>query len=114
MVKGDWHLQEIDKRQLYHDLAIRCMVGDVNMMKRDIKAIIRHCLSTDENPNRSMCPTGPTASTTGTQQIMYTKILCQKQWLHITPVFDRFIDSERLKHCVDGFHRVQQKVLTIF
>ena len=104
--KGRLTLKEIDKLQLYYGLAIRRNVGDVNMMKRDIKAILRHRLSTDENPNHSMCPTCPTSwckYNRNPADYVYKNPLSKAVAVHIQPVFDRLSDSERLKHCVDGF-----------
>jgi len=56
--KGNLTLKEIDKLQVYYGLAVRRNVGNVAKMKQDISAILRHRLSTDENPNHSLCPDG--------------------------------------------------------
>jgi len=76
------------------------------MMKRDIKTILQHRLSTDENPNNSMCPTGPTSwckyNRNPTDYVHKTP-LSKAVAVHIKPVFDRLRDVELLKHCADGF-----------
>ena len=104
--KGRLTLKEIDKLQLYYGMAIRRNVGDIDLMKRDIKAILRHRLSTDKNPNHSMCPTGPTSwckYNRNPTDYVHKNPLSKAVAVHIKPVFDRLSDSKLLKRCVDGF-----------
>ena len=56
--KGRLTKKEIDKLQIYYGLAIRRNIGNLEGMKNDINAILRHRLSTDSYPNHSKCPKG--------------------------------------------------------
>ena len=56
---GRLTLEVIDRLQIYYGLAIRHNVGNITKMKQDISAILWHRLSTEDNPNHSMCPSGP-------------------------------------------------------
>ena len=104
--KGRLTLKEIDRLQMFYGLAIRCNAGDVVKMKQDISAILRHILSTDDNPNHSLCPSGPdTWCKYNRDPTVYkhTNPMPKAVAVHIKPVFDRLSKDYLLERCVDGY-----------
>ena len=104
--KGRLTLKEIDKLQVYYGLAVRRNVGNVAKMKQDISAILRHRLSTDENPNHSLCPDGVDTwckYKRNPLQYKHTNPLPNAVAVHIKPVFDRLSKDEPLNRCVEGY-----------
>ena len=75
-------------------------------MKQDISAILRHRLSTDENPNHSLCPDGVDAwckYKRNPLQYKHTNPLPNAAAVHIKPVFDRLSKDKLLNRCVEGY-----------
>ena len=104
--KGRLTLKEIDKLQIYYGLAIRRNTGDLAKMKQDISAILRHCLSTNENPNHSLCPSGPDSwcgYNRDPEGYKHSNPLPKAVSVHIKPVFDRLSRQDLLNRCSDGF-----------
>lgn len=50
---------EIDRLQEYYGLAIKRGGSDLDQMKRNVWATFFHKISTDDNPQHSLCPAGP-------------------------------------------------------
>ena len=103
---GRLTLKEIDRLQIYYGLAIRCNVGNITKMKQDIAAILRHRLSTDDNPNHSMCPSGPDTWCgyhRDPSKYKHSNPLPKAVAVHIKPIFDRLSKNEILERCVDGY-----------
>lgn len=50
---------EIDRLQEYYGLAIKRGGSDLDQMKRNVWATFFHKISTDEEPQHSLCPAGP-------------------------------------------------------
>ena len=104
--KGRHTLKEINELQLYYGLAIQRNVGNVAMMKQDISAILRHWLSTDENPNHSLCPNGVDTwckYKRNPLQYRHTNPLPKAVAVHIKPTFDCLSKDELLNRCADGY-----------
>jgi len=104
--KGRLSLKEIDRLQIYYGLAIRRNVGNIRKMKQDIDAILRHRLSTDENPNHSLCPEGESTWCNykkKQQDYKHKNPLPKAVAVHIKPIFDRLSTEDLLKRCVDGY-----------
>ena len=98
--------KEIDKLQIYYGLAIRRNIGNLEGMKNDISAILRHRLSTDDMPNHSKCPKGDDTWCLYQKDPGHYKHkspLPKAVSVHIKPVFDRLSTNELLERCLDGY-----------
>ena len=76
------------------------------MMKQDISAIFRHRLSTDENPNHSLCPDGVDTwckYKKNPSQYKHSNPLPKAVAVYIKPIFDRLSKDELLSRCADGY-----------
>ena len=108
--KGRLSSKEIDQLQLYFGLAIRRNIGNIELMKKSIDAILRHRVSTDEMHNHTLCPEGRDSwcgfqrKLSASSEPFHHKIPLAKAiaW-KIKPIFDRLSSHSLLQRCVDGY-----------
>ena len=87
-------------------MAIRRNVGDVVKMKQDINAILRHRLSTDDNPNHTLCPSGPDTWCKYNKDptaYRHNNPMPKAVAVYIKPVFHRLSKHDLLERCADGY-----------
>lgn len=99
----------ITKLTNYYGWALRSHVGNVDEMHRAVMATYYHITSTPENPNHSLCPSGPnswcktnaaTAKGEPEPKLRYNLPDDVKQAL--LPVYERLADKELLLRCHRG------------
>lgn len=104
--KGRLTKKEIDKLQVYYGLAIRRNVGNVQMMKESIDAILRHRVSTSRIHNHTKCPTGKDSwcgfQRGGSVPYNHNNPLAKAVAIKIKPLFDRLSEKSLLERCADG------------
>ena len=107
--RGSLTAKEIDNIQLYYGLAIRRNTGNLDGMKKDINAILKHKASTNTSHDHSLCPEGQDswcgfqkAKANGAQydhkHSLPTAIIDA-----ITPIFTNLSKESLLSKCLDGF-----------
>lgn len=98
----------IDKLQLYYGLAIRKNLSSIADMRKAIWASYLHKLSSDDNPNHSLCPIGADtwcgynkASENGTK-FTHKHSLPNEIMQAIKPIYIDLSHPELLKRCLHG------------
>ncbi|GFV90859.1 uncharacterized protein TNCV_2324281 [Trichonephila clavipes] len=69
--RGRLTLKEVDSIQHYYGLAIRKNLSSVEDVKRAIRAIYFHKLSTEDNPQHALCPLGEDSCFVGIETLKF-------------------------------------------
>ena len=104
--KGRLTFNEVDKLQLYYGLAIRRNFGNLDAMTKRYSAILRHRLSSDEMPNHSECPNGPTSwygYDKDPSVYIHNQPLPKAVAGFVKPIFDRLKENKLIVRCLVGY-----------
>ena len=99
----------IDRLQNYYGMAIRSNVGDLDMMKKAIFAVLFHVCSSENNNYHVHCPSGADSwSAFQLDLVNNTKLhkpgngLPQEAIKHLNPIFSDLSDDNLLRKCLHG------------
>lgn len=101
--------QKIRKIASYYGYALRSHAHDVPAMQKAVQATLRHMASTDDGPNHSLCPDGPSswckynrAVANGEEPPAHKDPLPDSVRAALEPIFARLSDEALLERCADG------------
>lgn len=101
--------QKIRKIASYYGYALRSHPHDVPAMQKAVQATLRHMASTDDAPDHSLCPDGPSswckynrAVANGEEPPAHKDALPDSVRAALEPVFARLSDQALLERCADG------------
>lgn len=108
--KGRLTKKNVQTMQIYYGGAIRYNPGDLNGM---MKAIFRHCTSTDEEPHHEFCPPAGNdkkknwckynnATAENKEPPAHNPLIPLDLAEHVKPVFARLADRKLLDRCLLG------------
>lgn len=100
----------IDTMQNYYGLAIRQNKGNLDGMKKDIKAGLYHLASSKEDPQHHFCPEGKESwcgwqrdRANGTSQFNHKNGLPEAVIDIVKPIYEALSDESLLSRCLDSY-----------
>lgn len=100
----------IPSLQTFYRLSIVRNAPDVDAMRKDIMATLKHCSSTDAEPNHEDCPPGANSwclynryKATGEKEFKHSKMdvkLSKETVMYMEPVYEHLSSRDLLERCV--------------